>query len=135
MTVNVSRPELPPEAEPSTPPVSLSVGDVTLAGLLGGVDIADVARRALRTRGPQQVTGESWQDMSPLPFPPPRACLTPPLSSCPAGRHSFEKLAVQEASSRGLNMDAIARTDVLLEKLPGPLRFTQPLVANKVQVG
>ncbi|XP_034233832.1 uncharacterized protein LOC117640919 isoform X2 [Thrips palmi] len=106
MTVDVSRPELPPEAQPSTTPVSLSVRDVSLGGLLGGVDIVDVAQRALRTRGTQQVTG----------------------------LHSFAKLSVQDALSRGLNMNAIARTDVHLDKLPGPLRFTQPLVADKVQV-
>ncbi|KAJ1526254.1 hypothetical protein ONE63_009409 [Megalurothrips usitatus] len=62
MTVDVSRPVLPPEVPPTATiePLNLEVRDVRILGkLLGSVDIEDVDRRALRRSGRQFVTGKA----------------------------------------------------------------------------
>lgn len=58
MTIDVSKPELPPEVPPVAPPASITVRNVELGGLLGGVDVGELATRALRTSGRQVVTGK-----------------------------------------------------------------------------
>lgn len=110
MTVDVSRPVLPPEVPPTATiePLNLEVRDVRILGkLLGSVDIEDVDRRALRRSGRQFVTAI----------------------------HKFEHLKVDEAEALELPFPIadVIRADAPAT-VPGQLVFSQAVTASSVQV-
>lgn len=111
MTVDVTKPQLPPEVDVAAPEsrrLSLAVKNLILDGKLGGVYIGDVHRRALRTTGRQEVTGEL----------------------------TFDRLTASSASmgsAGGIDTKQLARTD-RKEVVAGMLSFSHPLAAKRVQV-
>lgn len=124
MTIDVSKPELPPEVAPVAPPASITVKNVELGGLLGGVDVRDWASRALRTTGKPRYCRDCMPGCEADQF------LWPP------GDFTFAQLRASATSARlrsGIRIEEIVRTD-MNEMIAGELVLTEPLTASRVQV-